>query len=360
MLAHQVSAFAEGLFGPLHSEFERTPKAASVTRRDAQLDAPAARPADVRRIDAVKVHWPYVLSELFVVVYQLTWAVLFAFSGITWGALAATLVAGCAIYLAFFYGDHAGKVCFVLDRDQLLSRERNRLYAHVLGTVASWLVLFSVAGQFATYVFAKPALADLANAFYVDVEHNIPTYFSVVLLLIAASLLANVAMRIAKQGVPHLSAWVVLSLGFSLMAVDEAFQFHELLNLPVGTLLGDGDLGVFFYPWVIPGIALVFVLGLCFMRFLLHLPATFRFRFLMAAILYLGGAIGVELVGSHHAELHGSENWTYSLIATLEESLEMAGLITFIWALLDYFLAEEFDYGWVSTSGQRLAPSAGD
>lgn len=26
MLAHQVNAFAEGLFGPLHSEFERTPK----------------------------------------------------------------------------------------------------------------------------------------------------------------------------------------------------------------------------------------------------------------------------------------------------------------------------------------------
>ena len=31
MLPHQFSAFAEGLFGPMHSEFERTPKFASVT-----------------------------------------------------------------------------------------------------------------------------------------------------------------------------------------------------------------------------------------------------------------------------------------------------------------------------------------
>ena len=33
MLPHQFSSFAEGLFGRMHSEFERTPKAASVTRR---------------------------------------------------------------------------------------------------------------------------------------------------------------------------------------------------------------------------------------------------------------------------------------------------------------------------------------
>lgn len=44
----------------------------------------------------------------------------------------------------------------------------------------------------------------------------------------------------------------------------------------------------------------------------------------------------MELVGGHYAELHGSDNLTYHLIATLEESLEMAGVITFIWALLVY------------------------
>lgn len=56
----------------------------------------------------------------------------------------------------------------------------------------------------------------------------------------------------------------------------------------------------------------------------------------MAATLYLGGAIGVEMAGGRYAELHGTNNWTYSMIVTVEESLEIAGLIVFIWALLKY------------------------
>ena len=47
-----------------------------------------------------------------------------------------------------------------------------------------------------------------------------------------------------------------------------------------------------------------------------------------------GGAIGVELIGGRYLELHGVENLTYAMITTVEESLEMAGVIIFIWALL--------------------------
>ena len=346
MLAHQSSAFAEGLFGPLHSEFERTPKAASVTRQSTHLIPPASGRAEaVRKIDHVKVPWLYVLSELFLVTYQLAWAMLLAISGLFWSALAATLVAGCVIYLAFFYGDHAGKVCFVLDRDKLLSLvqgvwrhvcERNHMYVGVLGAVAYLLVLLSVAGQLSKFGLGSAFLPGLVSLFYVDMENNIPTYFSVWLLLCAAFLLTVIARLSGQQRMPHASKWVILSFGFLFMALDEAFQFHERLNIPVGTLLGDGSLGVFYFAWVIPGIVLVSVLGLYFLRFLLDLPAATALRFLLAAIFYIGGAIGVELIGSRHAELHGYENWIYSMIATLEESLEMAGLIVFIWALLNY------------------------
>jgi cellulose synthase/poly-beta-1,6-N-acetylglucosamine synthase-like glycosyltransferase len=346
MLAHQFNAFVEGLFGPLHGEFERTPKAASVTRRAMPLALPVTgRASASKKIDQVKVPWPYVLCELFFVTYQLTWATIFAVAGLFWNALAATFVAGCVIYLVFFYGDHAGKVCFIIDRDKLLSLaqgvwrnalERNQIYACLLGAVAYLLVLLSIAGQFAKLMLGHEFLTGLVLLFYFDVEQNIPTYFSVLLILCAALLLAVIAILTGKQRSPHVSKWALLSIGFLIMAFDEAFQFHERLNIPVGTLLGDGSLGVFYFPWVIPGIALVFVLGLYFLRFLLHLPATTRFKFLMAATFYIGGAIGVELIGSRHAELHGYENWMYSMIATLEESLEMAGLIVFIWALLNY------------------------
>jgi hypothetical protein len=205
-----------------------------------------------------------------------------------------------------------------------------------LGAVAYLLVLLSIGGQFVKFMLGTAFLPGLVSLFYVDMEHNIPTYFSVLLLLCAALLLAAIARLNGKQRNPHVSNWVILSLGFLLMAFDEAFQFHERLNLPVGTLLGSGSLGIFYFAWVIRGIALVFVLGIYFSRFWLQLPATTRFSFWMAATFYIGGAIGVELIGSRHAELHGYVNGMYSMIVTLEEGLEMAGLIVFIWALLDY------------------------
>lgn len=119
MLPHQFSAFAEGLFGPMHSEFERTPKAAAVTAGSSasQQPLPAGAPAATKTY-RVKVHWPYVLTELFFIVYHFGWAVLFAAAGLFWCAIVSVYMAACILYLAFFYGDHAGKVCFVIDRNQ--------------------------------------------------------------------------------------------------------------------------------------------------------------------------------------------------------------------------------------------------
>ena len=133
-----------------------------------------------------------------------------------------------------------------------------------------------------------------------------------------------------------MSKWTILSFGFLYMAYDEAFLVHELLIVPVRTLLGNSNLGVFYYAWVIPGIALVFVLALFFLRFLLRLPATTMFTVLLAATLYIGGCIGFDLIGGSYAESHGSKNLTYNMITTIEEGLEMAGLIVFIYALLVY------------------------
>ena len=161
MLPHQVSAFAEGLFGPLHSEFERTPKAASVTasspqaapgegvgvaealaQADASNGAPptalrttaaiALRAPAARKSDSVKIHWPYVLAEAFFVVYQLAWTVLFASSGLVLCAIGAGYIAACVIYLGFFYGDHAGKVCFNVDGSRLRLSGRRRHAARPL------------------------------------------------------------------------------------------------------------------------------------------------------------------------------------------------------------------------------------
>lgn len=109
MLPHQFAAFVEGLFGGMHSEFERTPKAGGAR---GSATAP-------RKSYRVRIHWPYILTEAFFVVYQLSWSVVFVLHGLTGCAVGAAFLAACVGYVAFFYGDYEGKVCFVVNRPRL-------------------------------------------------------------------------------------------------------------------------------------------------------------------------------------------------------------------------------------------------
>jgi hypothetical protein len=70
----------------------------------------------------------------------------------------------------------------------------------------------------------------------------------------------------------------------------------------------------------------------------------------MAGALFVGGALGVEAVSGKHASLHGEQNLTYHLIITIEELLEMAGLVVFVYALLDYIGRQFANVGFHVTS----------
>jgi hypothetical protein len=224
--------------------------------------------------------------------------------------------------------------------------------AAVLAVIASILVVAHLGGQFSKLELGHGSLKGLIPLFNLSAEQNIPAYFSVMLMLFAALLLAAIAAVNRQQHMAHTWKWIVLSGGFVLMAFDEAFSAHERLMVPmrallgvddpVGTVKGETVLGIFYFAWVIPGMVLVALLGLYFIKFLLHLPAATRNRFLVAAVVYLSGTIGFELIGGRYAEVHGYDNWTYTLIATAEETLEMAGVILFIRALLKY-CAESYE-----------------
>lgn len=205
-----------------------------------------------------------------------------------------------------------------------------------LGVAALLLVLASITGQLTKYVLGHDFVYGLIRLFYVDYENNIPSYFSASLLLLAALLLALITALKKAAHAAYGFQWALLSFTFLYMAIDEAASIHELLIGPMRGLLGQQAGGIFFFAWVIPGIAVAMVFGLSYLKFLLHLPAKTRGRFVIAATLYLGGAIGMELIGGRYADLHGMENLAYSMTATVEESLEMAGVIVFIYTLLNY------------------------
>jgi cellulose synthase/poly-beta-1,6-N-acetylglucosamine synthase-like glycosyltransferase len=96
MIAHHVCAFCEGLFGPMHCEFERTPKTASVTASAAgpAQTAAAATPVPQRRKAA---RLAYLLTETVLVVTQLGWLVFFLFEGAVLAAAGAAWLVACVI-----------------------------------------------------------------------------------------------------------------------------------------------------------------------------------------------------------------------------------------------------------------------
>lgn len=203
------------------------------------------------------------------------------------------------------------------------------------------LLIMSVATRFLALSHTDEYVQRLSGLFYADAEGNFPTFFSVGLLLIAALLLSFITRSEVMRGTSYASHWMTLSIGFFLMATDEAVSVHEKFVRPIKGLLGNVEsFGPFYFIWVVPALIMVAVLAVFFVKFLWQLPVGTRASFLGAATLYLGGAIGIEMVEGSFVERVGTENFLFSALTTIEEGLEMAGLIVFIRALFAHISVE--------------------
>jgi hypothetical protein len=206
----------------------------------------------------------------------------------------------------------------------------------VLVAIEATLVLANTVGQVARFGWGHDNMHGFVPFFDLDEELNAPSFFSVLLLLMCAQLLALIATSQRRQRSPWTAHWGLLACGFLLMAFDEGFAFHERLINPMRAQFGDGPANLLHFTWLIPGVGVVAAVGLTYLKFLRALPVATCRRFLMAAALYLGGAIVMEMIDGRYAKLHGTDNWPYVLLTTVEETLEMSGLVCFIWALLQH------------------------
>jgi hypothetical protein len=134
--------------------------------------------------------------------------------------------------------------------------------------------------------------------------------------------------------------WAVLATGFLYMAFDEAFSVHDQHWGPFArSLFSDVTFsGYFAFAWVAIGIPLVAFLGLLFTPFLRSLSPVLRRRLIIAAVVFLTGAIVVEMISAYWSDAVGP-GVGYKLIAGVEETLEMVGLVLFIRAAMHH-LAE--------------------
>ena len=196
------------------------------------------------------------------------------------------------------------------------------------------LIALSLAGQASKYLAGHPKVLGFVPTFYVDDESTVPTWYSSAALGLAATLLAAVGMVKWHAGHPFRFHWLGLAAIFLLLSADEIAMLHELPIDPLRNAFHTG--GMLYYPWVVPALALVLVVGLMYLSFVAHLPPPVRNLVILAGFTFLLGATGVEMLSGAVAHRWGEQNLTYSMIITLEEFLEMIGVVLFIKALLLY------------------------
>jgi len=220
-------------------------------------------------------------------------------------------------------------------RPRAISISAARL-ARLLAALAAALVAVNVAILLAWYSGTGWVRPGVLRLFYLDAEQNVPSYFSTLLLFLPAMALGGVAVLKRREGKRFATHWTVLSLTFLFLSMDEAASIHEGAIGPMREVLGPYADGPLWFAWVVPGALACAVFGLSYVRFLWSLPGRTRRGMIASGAVYLLGALGMEMVGASYAFHHGQDNLLFTLISTAEESLEMAGLVWFLYVVLDY------------------------
>jgi len=213
---------------------------------------------------------------------------------------------------------------------------RTKLISIIMEVMVILLAIVSITGQYLKYYTEYDEAFGLIPLFNMDKELSIPSMFSVLILFFAALLLLVITILKKKCNDSHICGWAILAFGFMYLTFDEGATIHEKLMQPMHRLLGENFPSAFYFPWVIPAIIGVAIVGLCYTKFIVDLPKETKRSFLLSAIIYVGGAVGVEMISGVFAGKNGLDNFGFNIVATIEEVLEMTGIILFIQSLLIY------------------------
>ena len=128
---------------------------------------------------------------------------------------------------------------------------------------------------------------------------------------------------------------------FLFLACDEFCEIHENLSEPFHILLNTS--GILYYAWVIPYGLAAFIILLFAFPLWWKMPAKIKINIALAAFLFLMGAVGLEMLGGQRYEMLGDQlDLGCGILATIEESLEMFGLVLLIYSLFA-LIEEEYE-----------------
>ncbi|WP_207433985.1 hypothetical protein [Sabulibacter ruber] len=182
----------------------------------------------------------------------------------------------------------------------------------------------------------------VTELFNFDGERNLPTYFSTLNFFIGAGLLFTISRAVKKsQHAPYHRQWYLMACVFVWLGIDELISLHELLVKPTRAFLKEtlqqDNLGFLNFAWFVPYVLVFALMGLYLLKFVLSLPKKTLINFVAAGVIFLTGAVGMEMVGGLFMANQGNGlSLTYKLLTSFEEMLEMLGIIFFIYSLIRY------------------------
>lgn len=197
----------------------------------------------------------------------------------------------------------------------------------------AFLSILHIGNLLLYYWIGDPAKFDFIRLIDFDYEENLPTTFSSLLFFINSLLLFLIWKHEKSQQGKDAMGWLGLSMVFLYLGFDESSKIHENL----------GDLlemyieaeGYLYFPWSIAYLSIFLVLVILYLPFFLRLDRSTKIRFVTAAVVFVTGAAGFDIISANEAYENGTETILYSVLYTIEELMEMMGLVLFIRALLN-------------------------
>lgn len=211
-----------------------------------------------------------------------------------------------------------------------------------LGTALAVVIVVLSAVSFAGEVISDFVIVDnkyvdrIVEWIDVNREGSIPTWYATITLASCAALLGIIALDAARRRKQYPFHWAALGLIFALLSLEEILGIHSEATGRLRELVSITDGPGYAIALALIGLVGLAIVALLFGRFYLHLPSRWRTWFTIAAVVYAIGVFASDAVGDYLITAAGEPTLAYDVVLTVEEALEMTGVLIFIVMLLEY------------------------
>jgi hypothetical protein len=189
----------------------------------------------------------------------------------------------------------------------------------IMRSLLAVLVVLNV-GNAVSVLYGADTLA--SRYLLLPLEQNPSTWFAAFLLGLTGVLAFAVG-----RGQDAAGEWTLVGVLLVLMSLDEVAMFHERLgHLPAAPSVGGR-------PWVGAGLILAALVGVRLFRWARALDPSLRLALASGAATFMTGAVGFEVLSGKRRAAHGFDT-TFWALASIEENLEMLGVLIVLSALL--------------------------